>query len=198
MSVIVVFIAKTIVPIVGLMAAEHFVLRDKLPQIYAASSAFPALELPKAYGAVMIVNLIFSGFLLIYMGTKVGGARTVFKEKALKDGDKDAEDRYSYPKMYAEGFSKEAKLFNCVQRGHQHALETYTQFVALSALGGLKFPVTTVLGGLLWFVARVQWAEGYKTGEPSKRYQSWLAYGIWTSIITVMAAALGTTAAIML
>jgi glutathione S-transferase len=100
--------------------------------------------------------------------------------------------------MYAEGFSKDAKLFNCVQRGHQHALETYTQFVVLSALGGLKYPITTVLGGLLWFVARVQWAEGYKTGEPSKRYQSWLAYGIWTSIITVMAAALGTAAAVMM
>mmetsp|Transcript_94417 Transcript_94417/g.185167 ORF Transcript_94417/g.185167 Transcript_94417/m.185167 type:complete len:199 (-) Transcript_94417:68-664(-) len=198
MSVIVVFVAKTFIPIIGLMAAETYVLRDKLPQIYAISSAFPALELPKAYGAVIVVNLVISGLFLVYMGTLVGGARTKFIEKALKDGDKDAEARYSYPKMYAEGFSNDAKLFNCVQRGHQHALETYTQFVALSLVGGLKYPVTTLAGGLLWHFARSLWAEGYKTGEPSKRYQSWMAYGIWTSIIILMSATIGTAASIMM
>ena len=31
----------------------------------------------------------------------------------------DAEDRYSYPKLYAEGFSPLAKHFNCHQRAHQ-------------------------------------------------------------------------------
>jgi len=33
-------------------------------------------------------------------------------EAAKKKGDKDAESRYSLPKLYAEGFSQEAKEFN--------------------------------------------------------------------------------------
>ena len=197
MSIMIVFIVKTIVPIAGLIAAENFILKDKFPQLYASSSAFPALSLPKAYGLVLIVNLILSGFLLIYLGVQVGAARKAFQEKAEKDGDKDAEARYSYPKMYAEGFSTNAKLFNCVQRGHQHALETYTQFITLSAIGGITFPITTLIGGLLWFLSRILWAKGYKTGEPSKRYQNWIAYGIWTSIIIVMTSSLCTAAAIL-
>lgn len=197
MAAIVSFALKTIVPIAGALAAEHFVLRDKFAQIYAASSAFPALQLPRAYGAVILVNLVFSGLLLVYLGIKVGGARTSFKEKALKDGDKDAEARFSYPKMQAEGFSEHAKLFNCVQRGHQHALETYTQFIILSTVGGFRYPVSTVVAGLLWMFARIKWAEGYKTGEPSKRYQSWVAYGIWSSLILLMAAAVGTAVSVM-
>lgn len=194
---IILFVIKTFVPIVGALVAEHYVLRDKFAQIYALSSALPALQLPKAYGAVIMVNLVFSGFFLVYLGTKVGGARATFKAKALKDGDKDAEARFSYPKMYAEGFSEHAKLFNCVQRGHQHALETYTQFIVLSAIGGLAYPVCTVFGGLLWMYARIQWAEGCKTGEPNKRYQSWVAYGIWSSLILLMGASVGTAVSVL-
>lgn len=192
MSVIVVFLAKTIVPIGGLIAAEHYFLRDKLPQIYEASAAFPGLNLPKAFCAVIVINLVVTSLFLQFLGVKVGAARTTYKEKALKDGDKDAEDRFSYPKLYAEGFSQHAKLFNCVQRGHQHALETYPQYLVLSVIAGVKFPVTTTLGGLLWLLARTQWVEGYKTGDPAKRYQGWMAYGIWTSLIIIMVAALCT------
>ena len=34
-------------------------------------------------------------------------------EKAKAAGDKDAEARFSLPKLYAEGFSQEALEFNC-------------------------------------------------------------------------------------
>jgi glutathione S-transferase len=199
MAAIIKYIAKTIVPVAGLIAAEHYVLRDKLPHLYGVSKAFSAtLGLPRAYSAVLVVNLIASSFLLIFLGTRVGAARTAFKEKALKDGDKDAEDRYSYPKMYAEGFSQNAKLFNCVQRGHQQALETYAQFLALSLVGGYEYPITTTVAGILWFAARLLWAEGYKTGDPSKRYQSWVAGGVWTSLILVMTTTLCTAVSIAL
>jgi hypothetical protein len=40
------------------------------------------------------------------------------------------------------------------------ALETFPSFVALSLVGGLRFPILTAAGGLLWCVARLKWAEG--------------------------------------
>ncbi len=197
MAAIVNFLVKTVVPIGGLLYAEQVYFREKLAPVYEASSAFPGLNVPKAFGFVLVVNIILSGFLLVYLGTKVGAARNTFKEKALKDGDKDAEARFSYPKMQAEGFSEHAKLFNCVQRGHQQALETYTFFVGLSVIGGSVFPLSTVFAGLLWFFSRIKWAEGYRTGEPSKRYQNWVAYGIWSSLIIVMLASVVTSVRIM-
>ena len=190
------FVLKTGVPIGAALAVEHFVLRHKFPLAYQISNVFS--ELPKAYGAVIIVNVILSSFLMIFLGIKVGKARTFFKEKAAKDGDKDAEARFSYPKMYAEGFSEEAKLFNCVQRGHQHALETYTQFIVLSIVGGVKFPLVSSAAGFLWMYARIKWAEGYKTGEPSKRYQNWVAYGIWSSLIVLASSSIVTAVVIVL
>jgi hypothetical protein len=42
---------------------------------------------------------------LIGLGSAVDKARSAAIEKAAKDGDKDAEARCSYPKIYAEGFS---------------------------------------------------------------------------------------------
>ena len=198
MTAVVGFIVKTFVPIAGALFAEHMYAREKLPSLYASSSAFAStLAVPKAYGAVLLVNVIASGLLLVMLGLKVGSARSSFKEKALKDGDKDAEARFSYPKMYAEGFSEHAKKFNCVQRGHQHALETYTQLVVLSLVAGFKFPLATLIGGILWMYARIKWAEGYQTGEPSKRYQSWVSYGIWSSLLLITTAAIATAVMVM-
>ena len=61
--------------------------------------------------------------------------------------------------LYAEGFSKEAKEFNCHQRAHQQALETYSNFIACSIIGGIRQPLLTSLAGLLYIVARVKWAK---------------------------------------
>jgi len=164
---------------------------------------------------VILVNGVTSSFVVIGLGFMVGKvghscslalaekttaaqlktrqARGACREKALKDGDADAEARFSYPKLYAEGFSEEAKNFNCVQRGHQQALETYTQFVALSLIGGIRHPVLVTAAGLLWCYARVKWAQGYATGDPGKRYtNSKLAWHIWTTLIFVAAAAAST------
>ncbi|KAJ1442249.1 hypothetical protein B484DRAFT_75085 [Ochromonadaceae sp. CCMP2298] len=87
-----------------------------------------------------MVNVVASGLFLTLLGMGVGKTRSTCRERALKEGDKDAAARYSYPKIYAEGFSETATLFNCVQRSHQHALETFTQFVSFSCVAGLKFP----------------------------------------------------------
>jgi glutathione S-transferase len=95
--------------------------------------------------------------------------------------------------MYAEGFSDTGKVFNCIQRGHQQALETYPQFVVLSLIGGFQYPASVALGGLLWAYARLKWAEGYGTGTPSNRYSHWSSYGIWTSLLIQLFATVSLT-----
>lgn len=177
-------ILKTAAPILASIALEHFQLRWIFASLYQSSSIVPGIS--RIYGLVIAVNVISTAVVLLILGTKVGQSRNKFIEKANKDGDKDAEDRFSYPKMYAEGFSKHAKQFNCIQRSHQHALETYTQFVALSLVSGLLYPLVTTIAGALWVYARLQWALGYQSGEPKKRYEHWSAYGIWTSLLIVL------------
>jgi len=181
-------ILTTILPVLGTVLAEHFVLQEKFSPFYATSKFL----VPKGFAAVVFVNVVLTSVTLVVLGFKVASARTTIKAKALKDGDKDAEARYSYPKLYAEGFDVHAKNFNCVQRGHQQALETYTAFVALSLVGGVKFPLTVTLAGLIWNIARYKWAEGYATGEPGNRYSNWISKGIWSGLMMVLAAAVGT------
>lgn len=150
------------------------------------------LLVPKTYGLV-IVMLVASFFVLFYLGLQVAQARAQFKDKAAKDGDENAEARFSYPKLYAEGFSDAAKHFNCIQRAHQQTLETYTSFCVMSLLGGLRHPLLVSAGGALWCYARIEWARGYATGDPAKRYtNSAFGFHIWTALFLVASAALST------
>ena len=100
---------------------------------------------------------------------------------------------------YATGESESAKLFNCVQRCHQQALETYPQFLAMSLLAGLQFPITTALEGVVWIVARLAWSEGYATGKPENRYAySPLGRHIWTPLLHLLVLNLFTAGKMMM
>ena len=44
----------------------------------------------------------------------------------------------SYPILYAESSNPNAKLFNCIQRGHQNSLEQFPMFLALLLSSGVK------------------------------------------------------------
>jgi len=111
------------------------------------------------YGGVVLVNVVGTSLMMLHLGTIPGMSRQAFIEKAKQAGDKDAEARYSFPKLYAEGFSPEARDFNCRQRAHQHALETYANFVACSIIGGIRQPMTTCLAGVVYIIARIKWAQ---------------------------------------
>mmetsp|Transcript_146556 Transcript_146556/g.408298 ORF Transcript_146556/g.408298 Transcript_146556/m.408298 type:complete len:198 (-) Transcript_146556:181-774(-) len=162
-----------------------------------ALRAAAALEVPRLYGLV-VVNSAVSGLVVFFLGLKVGMSRKGFVEKAKKDGDEHAEERFSYPKMYAEGFSKLANDFNCVQRAHQQTLETYPQVLACSLLAGLKHPIVTSIGQVVWMIARLQWAKGYSSGDPAKRYDSKWSFHIWTSFLLQMSLAASTGVQIVL
>ena len=64
--------------------------------------------------------------------------------------------------------SQNADEFNYVQRGHQNALESYTGYLALSLLGGLKHPIPVAIGGLAWSIGRILYMEGYKSGPENR------------------------------
>ena len=151
-----------------------------------------AIAISKLYGGVILINCVGSFFLLFYLGLLVSQARTKYRAKAEKAGDDRADDRFSYPKLYAEGFSEEAKHFNCVQRAHQHAIETHASFVVLSVIGGWGHPLLVSLSGLLWIFARLDWAWGYSTGEPAARYGGKMGFHIWSSLLLIVAAAVST------
>lgn len=83
--------------------------------------------------------------------------------------------------MYAlESENKDAKAFNCVQRGHQNTLEFLPTFVVLLLLGGLQYPIVAAVCGAVYNVARVKYFRNYSTGHASARMQGgaraqWLA-----------------------
>ena len=150
----------------------------------------------KLYGAVVIVNVVASSCMMFYLSFIPGTARKRFAEKAKKNGDEHADERFALPKLYAEGFSQEAKEFNCHQRAHQQALETYTNFVVCSIIGGIRQPIMTALAGCLYIMARVKWAQGYTTpgGDPMNRYKASGGWGmhVWTSLLATVACAMST------
>ncbi|CAN6309653.1 unnamed protein product [Urochloa humidicola] len=116
-----------------------------------------SIELPKEYGYVVLV-LVAYAFLNFWMSSQVGKARKKYK--------------VFYPTLYAvESENKDAKLFNCVQRGHQNSLEMMPLFFAVLLLGGLRHPGAAAVLGALYTVARFFYFKGYATGDPRNRYK---------------------------
>ncbi|KAF3445175.1 hypothetical protein FNV43_RR14869 [Rhamnella rubrinervis] len=115
-----------------------------------------ALEfLPKEYGYVAFVLVAYC-FLNFWMAFEVGKARKRYK--------------VFYPTVYAsESENKDAKLFNCVQRGHQNSLEMMPVFFMLMILGGLRHPCASAGLGCFYIVTRYFYFKGYSTGDPQKR-----------------------------
>ncbi|KAG2710865.1 hypothetical protein I3760_04G049200 [Carya illinoinensis] len=113
------------------------------------------LVLPKEYGFVAMVLVLYC-LVNFWMAGQVGKARKRFN--------------VPYPTLYAlESDNKDAKLFNCVQRGHQNSLEMMPMFFTLMMLGGMRHPCTCAALGLLYTVSRVFYFKGYATGDPQKR-----------------------------
>ncbi|GJN23566.1 hypothetical protein PR202_gb11228 [Eleusine coracana subsp. coracana] len=114
-----------------------------------------SIQLTKEYGYVVLV-LVAYAFLNFWMSFQVGKARRKYK--------------VFYPTMYAiESENKDAKLFNCVQRGHQNSLEMMPKFFVMLLLGGLQHPTIAAGLGLIYMVGRFFYFKGYSTGVPDKR-----------------------------
>ncbi|XP_071735360.1 uncharacterized protein [Rutidosis leptorrhynchoides] len=111
--------------------------------------------LPKEYGYI-ILTIVAYCFVDIYMQIQVGRARKKYK--------------VFYPTMYAtEADSKDFKIFNCVQRGHQNSVERMPIFFTLIVLGGFKHPLISSALGLVYTVSRYFYFTGYSSGDPKGR-----------------------------
>ncbi|CAL9202825.1 unnamed protein product [Musa hybrid cultivar] len=114
-----------------------------------------ALGIPKEYGYVVLVLLSYI-FLNFWMSFQVGKARKKYK--------------VFYPTLYAiKSENKDAKLFNCVQRGHQNSLEMMPVFFATLLVGGLQLPIIAAGLGAVYTVARFFYFKGYASGVPENR-----------------------------
>ncbi|XP_010916150.1 uncharacterized protein [Elaeis guineensis] len=114
-----------------------------------------SVEIPREYGFVVLVVVLYY-FLNFWMAIQVGKARQKYK--------------VSYPNLYAiESENKDAKLFNCIQRGHQNSLESMPVFFVTLLVGGVQHPVIAAGFGVLYTIARFFYFKGYSTGVPENR-----------------------------
>ncbi|KAK8517746.1 hypothetical protein V6N13_127903 [Hibiscus sabdariffa] len=111
--------------------------------------------LGKEFGYVVMVVVLYC-ILNMWMAFQVGKARKRYK--------------VFYPTLYAlESDNKDAKLFNCVQRGHQNSLEMMPMFFVLLVLGGMGHACVSAALGLVYVISRYFYFTGYATGDPNNR-----------------------------
>eukprot|EP00027_Filamoeba_sp_ATCC50430_P005290 CAMPEP_0168554842 /NCGR_PEP_ID=MMETSP0413-20121227/8004_1 /TAXON_ID=136452 /ORGANISM="Filamoeba nolandi, Strain NC-AS-23-1" /LENGTH=146 /DNA_ID=CAMNT_0008585627 /DNA_START=80 /DNA_END=520 /DNA_ORIENTATION=- len=123
------------------------------------------LELPSEYGYV-IISGIATFITLQYLGFQVGSSRKRLGVPLP----------YLYADMTAAQADKKKELFNCYQRGHQNALETYPAVLMFLFVGGIKHPLIAAIGGAIWSAGRISYAWGYQSGDPEKRMRGGFQY----------------------
>mmetsp|Transcript_12378 Transcript_12378/g.18002 ORF Transcript_12378/g.18002 Transcript_12378/m.18002 type:complete len:148 (+) Transcript_12378:86-529(+) len=108
-----------------------------------------ALELPDSYGYVLLFCGVLPSVTNVVLGFPVTKARKEFDVQ--------------YPNLYATpGFHKKADEFNRVQRGHQHLIESISDFRSAALIGGLKYPLACVGCGILYNLGALLYMAGYK------------------------------------
>jgi len=102
------------------------------------------------YGYIIITSVLI--FILnIYLSIKVGQARKKYDVK--------------YPTMY----DPTKPEFDNVQRGHQNFLEFLPFFLMFLFIGGIYYPLTVSVCGVLQIIGRVMFAQGYASKGPEGR-----------------------------
>lgn len=132
------------------------------------------------FGATPLI-LIGTSFWITAHGMVVGKARAKYSKLAKDAGEKDVDERYGLPNLYAQGTSIHARSFNCVQRSHQHIFEGFTQVCVAGMTAALSFPLTTAATTLMYAVGRYSASTAYANadGDASKRSNTPLYMCMW-------------------
>nr|ABC61054.1 microsomal glutathione transferase [Clonorchis sinensis] len=106
--------------------------------------------IPRYYGGVVLVG---AGSLALnaYFTMRVMKARK--------------EHNVQYPMLY----HPTNNLFNCIQRAHQNYLEMLPSFLMTLFIGGLRYPRSFAVCGVVYLLGRILYFRGYSTGDPEKR-----------------------------
>eukprot|EP00545_Synedropsis_sp_CCMP1620_P010237 CAMPEP_0119003526 /NCGR_PEP_ID=MMETSP1176-20130426/614_1 /TAXON_ID=265551 /ORGANISM="Synedropsis recta cf, Strain CCMP1620" /LENGTH=189 /DNA_ID=CAMNT_0006955137 /DNA_START=116 /DNA_END=685 /DNA_ORIENTATION=+ len=143
---------------------------------------------PDGLFAATPLILIGLGFFTLSHGLDVGRARSKYMELAKKDGEKEVDERYGLPNLYAQGTSKHALAFNCVQRSHQHIFENYSSVCVMGCMASLSFPIMAAISTFTYAVGRITMSKAYAAadGDASKRYSSKFAIFMWYGFLMNM------------
>jgi len=145
-------------------------------------------------GLLPIVAVLFQ-LSTIYLGALVGMARarfgipypTMYAVAGTLRVYSDAMRTAAKDKGAAEPLSstiseEEAHGFNCVQRGHQNAVEN-SPYVLLMLVCAAPFPIVAAVAGVVHIIGRVLYAVGYSRGAQSRM---WGAVCIYPSLLTLL------------
>mmetsp|Transcript_27137 Transcript_27137/g.40975 ORF Transcript_27137/g.40975 Transcript_27137/m.40975 type:complete len:152 (+) Transcript_27137:66-521(+) len=106
------------------------------------------LTLPDSYGLVVFAAGLGPLLTNLYMAGPVMAARKKYG--------------VHYPNLYGvPGHHKDADSFNRVQRGHQNFMEINDSYIAMTLLGGLKYPIACSLGVLCYCAGSMLYQKGY-------------------------------------
>nr|CAD7454260.1 unnamed protein product [Timema tahoe] len=138
------------------------------------SQIIATISVPSSYGYVVLVAAS-STFVIMWKAIQLANALVVLSS-AAEDGEIEVrisvgtdrkavgKARKKYNIQYPTMYSPDNVQFNCVQRAHQNTLENYPQFLTLLLLGGLEWPIVSAVGGAVWLLGRIVYAQGYYTG----------------------------------
>ena len=146
------------------------------------------LGLPRLFGITPAILTGTSFWVVLHGFMVVGRSRSKYMKLAEEDGEKEVEERYGLPNLYAQGTSKHAKAFNCIQRSHQHIFETFPYLCIISLVGAVHYPITAATATFAYALGRYTMSSGYANGDgdASKRYSSPFARLMWRGLLTNM------------
>ena len=111
-----------------------------------------SIQIPEGYGYVFLTCGVLPAVTNFFLSGSVMGARKKYDVQ--------------YPNLYATpGFHKEADKFNRVQRGHQHMLESLSDFRAVSFIGGLGHPTLVAASGVVYCLGNYLYSAGYSDNK---------------------------------
>ena len=125
-----------------------------------------SLLLPRFFGLVILINgvlcALFVQFYLAFGMVIIGRKKFGYKLPVMVPSvDMHIEDVLSKGKILSDGDEKLAREklaaasgFACHQRVHHQALEGFQVFLAMSLIGGIRYPLSTSFHGLCWLFGR--------------------------------------------